>query len=77
MFAMGGGVRASLGQRGGKPVMADWPGLAEEQLNQKRDLLHTTDFRDVIGEVVQGHLGNPNLKTVLPGHAFKPVGLLA
>ncbi|MGF1449772.1 MAG: DUF1501 domain-containing protein [Opitutales bacterium] len=75
MFALGGGVR-QVRQKQKAPVLTQWPGLAKEQLNQKRDLLHTTDFRDVIGEVVQAHLGNPNLKRVLPGHAFKPVGLV-
>jgi uncharacterized protein (DUF1501 family) len=61
MFVMGGGIR------GGK-VYGDWPGLAEEQLNEGRDLALTTDFRDVLGELVAKHLGNPNLKAVFPGH---------
>jgi len=61
MFVMGGGIR------GGK-VYGDWPGLAEEQLNEGRDLALTTDFRDVLGELVSKHLGNPNLKAVFPGY---------
>jgi uncharacterized protein (DUF1501 family) len=61
MFVMGGGVR------GGK-VYGEWPGLAEEQLNEGRDLALTTDFRDVLGELVAKHLGNPNLKAVFPGY---------
>jgi len=61
MFAMGGGVR------GGK-VYGDWPGLADEQLYESRDLALTTDFRDVLGELVAKHLGNSNLKTVFPGY---------
>jgi uncharacterized protein (DUF1501 family) len=61
MFVMGGGIR------GGK-VYGDWPGLAEEQLNEGRDLALTTDFRDVLGELVARHLGNPNLKAVFPGY---------
>ena len=61
MFAMGGDVR------GGK-VYGDWPGLAEEQLYEGRDLALTTDFRDVLGELVSKHLGNPNLKAVFPGY---------
>jgi uncharacterized protein (DUF1501 family) len=62
MFAMGGNVQ------GGK-VYGDWPGLAQEQLYENRDLDLTTDFRDVLGEIVVKHLGNPNLKTVFPGYA--------
>ena len=61
MFVMGGGIR------GGK-VYGDWPGLAEEQLHEGRDLALTTDFRDVLGELVSKHLGNPNLKAVFPGY---------
>jgi uncharacterized protein (DUF1501 family) len=61
MFVMGGGIR------GGK-VYGDWPGLAEEQLNEGRDLALTTDFRDVLGELVAKHLGNPNLKAVFPSY---------
>lgn len=69
----------ALGAVAGKapqPVICKWPGLAKEQLHQGRDLLHTTDFRDVLGEVVGDHLGNQALKTVLPNHEFKPVGLV-
>jgi uncharacterized protein (DUF1501 family) len=61
MFVMGGDVR------GGK-VYGEWPGLADEQLYENRDLQLTTDFRDVLGEVVAKHLGNPNLSTVFPGY---------
>jgi len=61
MFAMGGGVR------GGK-MYGDWPGLADEQLYEGRDLNLTTDFRDVLGELVVKHLGNRNLRAVFPGY---------
>jgi uncharacterized protein (DUF1501 family) len=62
MFVMGGDVR------GGK-VYGDWPGLADdEQLYEGRDLNLTTDFRDVLGELVSRHMGNRNLKAVFPGY---------
>jgi uncharacterized protein (DUF1501 family) len=62
MFVMGGDVR------GGK-VYGDWPGLAEdEQLYEGRDLNLTTDFRDVLGELVSRHMGNRNLQAVFPGY---------
>jgi len=61
MFVMGGDVR------GGK-VYGDWPGLAEEQLYESRDLALTTDFRDVLGELVARHLGNAKLDAVFPGY---------
>jgi uncharacterized protein (DUF1501 family) len=71
MLALG-----AVGNKTPAPVIAQWPGLAKEQLHQGRDLLHTTDFRDVLGEVVTDHLGNHMLKSVLPNHEFKPVGLV-
>jgi uncharacterized protein (DUF1501 family) len=71
MMMFGGAVKRE------DKVLGKWPGLAPEQLYQNRDLDHTTDFRDVIGELVSNHLGNPNLQTVLPGHQFKPVGVVA
>jgi len=61
MFVLGGDVR------GGK-IYGDWPGLQEEQLYDARDLALTTDFRDVLSELVAKHLGNSNLKSVFPGY---------
>ena len=54
MFVMGGGIK------GGK-VYGEWPGLETGQLNEGRDLALTTDFRDVLGELVSKHLGNRSL----------------
>lgn len=76
MLALGGGV-AKAGANAKRKVVTTWPGLAEDQLQDKRDLKHTTDFRDVLAEVVRVHLGNANLEKVLPNHQFKPVGLVA
>ncbi len=61
MLAMGGRVK------GGK-IYGDWPGLEREQLNEERDLKLTTDFRDVLGELVAKHRGNTDLDTVFPGY---------
>lgn len=61
MFVMGGDVH------GGK-VYGEWPGLQAEQLYEGRDLNLTTDFRDVLSELVSHHLGNQNLKAVFPGY---------
>jgi uncharacterized protein (DUF1501 family) len=64
-LALGGKVR------GGR-VLGKWPGLAPEKLYEGRDLAHTTDFRDVFGEVAQRHLGVTDLGLVFPGRSFKP-----
>ncbi len=76
MLAIGGAVQAKGKGAEARQVMGDWPGLGPDQLNQGRDLLHTTDFRDVLGEVVRQHLGNENIEKILPKHQFKPVGLI-
>ncbi len=60
MFVLGGEVK------GGK-VYGRWPGLANEQLNQGRDLALTTDYRTVLGEVVTRTMGAENLELVFPG----------
>jgi len=61
MFVMGGDVR------GGK-VYGSWPGMEAEQLYEGRDLAVTTDFRDVLGELVTSQSGNRDLATVFPGY---------
>jgi len=60
MFVMGGPVK------GGR-VYGNWPGLADHQLNEGRDLALTTDFRSVLSEVLAKHIGLIDLKTVFPG----------
>jgi len=60
MFVLGGAVK------GGK-VYGRWPGLANEQLNEGRDLSVTTDFRQVLGEAAAKTLGARNLDIVFPG----------
>jgi uncharacterized protein (DUF1501 family) len=70
MMVLGGPVK------GGK-VYGKWPGLEKEQLFEGRDLAVTTDYRDVLGELVRGHMGQQDLRPVFPG--FTPgnqLGLL-
>jgi uncharacterized protein (DUF1501 family) len=72
-----GGVMMVLGGpvRGGK-VYGQWPGLEPESLFEGRDLAVTTDYRDVLAELVRGHLGQ-NPDQVFPGYkAGAPLGLL-
>jgi uncharacterized protein (DUF1501 family) len=61
MFAMGRGIA------GGRVLTAGWPGLAQEQLEDRRDLCVTLDYRDVLAEIVQRRLENDNLGFVFPG----------
>jgi uncharacterized protein (DUF1501 family) len=69
MFVLGGPVR-------GGNIYGRWPGLEPEQLFEQRDLAITTDFRDVLGELVSVHLGQ-TVDQVFPGHqSAAPLGLL-
>jgi uncharacterized protein (DUF1501 family) len=52
---------------GGK-IHGNWPGLAAEQLVGPGDLAVTTDYRDVLGELLVRRLNNPLLESVFPGY---------
>jgi uncharacterized protein (DUF1501 family) len=70
MFVIGGGIK------GGK-VYGEWPGLGNDKLYGPGDLAITTDFRDVLGEVVLKRLGNSNLAAVFPNYTtFRFRGLV-
>jgi len=66
MWVMGGNVR------GGK-IYGQWPGLSGNDLYEGRDLAITTDFRAVIGAVVESQFGltSAQLDKVIP-RAPKP-----
>jgi uncharacterized protein (DUF1501 family) len=68
MMVMGGGIV-------GGQVYGRWPGLAEEQLAGPGDLEITTDYRDVLGEIIGKRLNNPNTADVFPGYTVNEVGL--
>jgi len=67
MFVMGGSVN-------GGQVLADWPGLSVADLDQG-DLAITTDYRDVLGEILQERLGVTNLAAIFPQHVFSFPGV--
>jgi uncharacterized protein (DUF1501 family) len=68
MLALGGGIR------GGR-VYGRWPGLGATQLDNG-DLRPTTDYRDVLGELVRRRLGGTRvLGTVFPDHRPHELGL--
>jgi uncharacterized protein (DUF1501 family) len=69
MFVLGGHVK------GGR-VYGKWPGLANEQLNEGRDLVITTDYRRVVGEAAYKTLGARNLNRVFPNAKVDPVDFL-
>ncbi len=71
MFVAGGSVN------GGK-VYADWPGLSAEALYGPGDLSITTDFRDVLGEIVTRRLMNDRLSEIFPAYTgWKTLDIVA
>ncbi len=65
MFVLGGKVN------GGR-LYGQWPGLAREQLYDRADLAVTTDYRQVIAEVLTTQTWNPQLDMVFPGYVPVP-----
>ncbi len=68
MFVLGGGVR------GGK-VYGRWPGVAPAQLDKDGNLRVTTDYRDILSEVVTKRLRNPHADRVFPDYTPRPLSL--
>lgn len=68
MMVLGNGIK-------GKQVISRWPGLTSINLDGGRDLAITTDYRNVLGEILQRRLNNPQIAAVFPAHTFKPIGL--
>lgn len=61
MFVLGGSVR-------GGQVHGTWPGLATPNLFEGMDLAITTDYRDVLAEIVSKRLGGTPLQQVFPNY---------
>jgi uncharacterized protein (DUF1501 family) len=57
------------GKVNGGKVYGDWPGLADAQLYQSRDLAVTTDFRHPLAMVLERHLRLPDavMAKIFPG----------
>ncbi|PNY81344.1 DUF1501 domain-containing protein [Deinococcus koreensis] len=68
-----GGLSLLLGAgvKGGR-IHGRWPGLAPGALYDGADLAVTTDYRQVLGEVLGGPAGNPHLDKVFPGFKAGP-----
>jgi uncharacterized protein (DUF1501 family) len=60
-LALGEGVN-------GGQVHGQWPGLHTEQLYDRADLAVTTDYRQVLSELMIKRLNNPNIAEVFPAY---------
>ena len=61
--------------KGGR-VFGRFPKLSEENLYEGRDLPVTTDFRDLVGEVLVRHMGISDLRRVFPSYEVKPLAFV-
>jgi uncharacterized protein (DUF1501 family) len=68
MFVLGASVH------GGK-VYGQWPGLEDRQLDEVGDLRVTTDYRNVLAEILSSQ-GNHNVGQVFRGFGRQPVGII-
>jgi uncharacterized protein (DUF1501 family) len=70
MLTLGGNVN-------GGQVFGNWPGLNNDQLYDHADLAVTTDYRQVLSELLSTRLGNSNIESVFPGFSgnYKPLGI--
>ncbi len=69
MMVLGGNVR------GGK-VHGEWPGMTEGQLIGPGDLAVTTDYRDVLSEILVKRLNNPATDEIFPEYKPKIAGIV-
>ncbi len=69
MMVMGGHVD-------GGQVHGQWPGLEAEQLVGPGDLAVTTDYRDVLGEIIQKRLNNAAVAEIFPEYTFRGTSML-
>jgi len=55
-----------------KRVFGDWPGLSNDELYERKDLRVTTDFRDVMGDVLKSKfsLGTGDINALFPGFGY-------
>ena len=71
-----GNVMLVLGpQASGGRMVGRWPGLANEALEEGADLAVVTDYRDVLAELLSGHLALGDPSAVFPGLQRTPLGL--
>ena len=69
MMVLGGSVD------GGR-VHGKWPGLEDGQMIGPGDLAATTDYRDVLSEVLVKRLNNPATNEIFPGYSPNMISLL-
>lgn len=68
MMVLGAGVK-------GGQMLGQWPGLANDALDDRADLAITTDYRHVLAEIMARHMMAQNNAALFPAFTPDPVGL--
>lgn len=72
----GGSIIVAGGNVLGGQVHGVWPGISTAQLAQGRFLMPANDYRNVIVEILQDHLGGTVPQTVFSNWTYAPLGLI-
>ncbi|HIP24697.1 MAG TPA: DUF1501 domain-containing protein [Rhodobacteraceae bacterium] len=70
MMVLGAGIK-------GGQMLGEWPGLANDALDDRADLAITTDYRHVLAGVMQQHMQAENIAELFPDFTPEPMGLYA
>jgi len=70
MMVLGAGVK-------GGQMLGEWPGLANDALDDRADLAITTDYRHVLAGVMGQHMRADNIADLFPDFTPEPMGLYA
>ena len=72
-----GGMMLALGGKVNGGLYGVWPGLAPNQLYDGADLAVTTDYRQLLSEILIRRLANPRLGVIFPGYTnYMPLGIM-
>lgn len=72
-----GGMMMVMGDNVNGGIYGNWPGLHTDQLYDNADLNVTTDYRQVISEILVRRLSNPNLDVIFPDYnGYTPLGVV-
>jgi len=70
MMVLGAGIN-------GGQMLGEWPGLANDALDDRADLAISTDYRHVLAEVMSQHMQAENIAGVFPSFTAESIGLYA
>ncbi|MEO8613225.1 MAG: DUF1501 domain-containing protein [Chloroflexota bacterium] len=71
----GGAMLLMSGHLAPSPVFAKWPGMTPDALDRGEDLAITTDYRDVLAELLSTRLNNPAVSDIFPNFRPTPAGI--